>query len=197
MISYFDSIKKFEVVLASQSPRRRQLLHELGISFSVIPGAADESFPESLKREKAVIFIAEKKSEFYKNSLRNSNTMLITADTIVCLGNEMIGKPSDHKEAVMILKKLSGRMHEVFSAVCVRTLSRKETFCVRSEVYFKNISAEEINYYVEKYKPFDKAGAYGVQDWLGLTSIERINGSFHNVMGLPVKELYETMKKFF
>lgn len=192
---FLTNLEKYQITLASQSPRRKQLLELMQIPFVIEVKNVDESFPPHLKSEKVVLYLSEKKASVYEiNS--DSNLLIITADTIVVLNDEIIGKPADHNDALKMLQKLSGKMHEVFTGVCLKTKSKKETFFCRSEVYFRNISAEEIEYYVTTFKPFDKAGAYGIQDWFGLTGIEKINGSFYNVMGLPTKELFEHLINF-
>ncbi|MFI5218263.1 MAG: Maf family nucleotide pyrophosphatase [Bacteroidia bacterium] len=196
-MSFFnDAFDKFEIILGSKSPRRSQLLTDLGIRFKIVLKEFDESFPVHLKREQVALHLALKKAEALSDELRNANTLIITADTIVCIGDLLIGKPIDYDDAVSILKKLSGKMHEVFTGVCISAVDKKELFFVRSEVYFKILGDNEIHFYLKNYKPFDKAGAYGVQDWIGLTGIEKINGSFHNIMGLPVKEVYEHLIRF-
>lgn len=196
-MSFFPGeLSKFEIILASKSPRRQQLLADLGINFKVISKDVEESFPVHLRREQVALHLALKKAEAFEEIVLQQHTLVITADTVVCIGDVLIGKPEDYDDAVAILKKLSGRMHEVFTGVCIRSIEKKELFCARSEVYFKTLSDDEINYYLQNHKPFDKAGAYGIQDWIGLIAIEKINGSFHNVMGLPVKEVYEHLLNF-
>ena len=140
--------------------------------------------------------LALKKVNAFEELYESKHTIVITADTIVCLGKQIINKPVDYNDAVKILKTLSGKMHEVFTGVCISSAEKKELFSVRTEVYFKTLTEDEIYFYIEHYKPYDKAGAYGVQDWIGLTGIEKINGSYHNVMGLPVKEVYEHLLNF-
>jgi septum formation protein len=196
-MSFFQGqLDKFEIILASKSPRRQQLLNDLGIRFKIITREVDETFPDHLKKEEIALHLALKKANAFEEVLSTDHILVITADTIVCLGEQMIGKPKDYTDAVKILKTLSGKMHEVFTGVCISSRKKKELFSVRSEVYFKPFSDGEIHFYLEHYKPFDKAGAYGVQDWIGLIGIERINGSYHNVMGLPVKEVYEHLLNF-
>ena len=191
-MSFFPGkLDRFEIILASKSPRRQQLLKDLGIQFKVITKEVEETFPVHLKREEVALHLALKKANAYKEILHQDNVIVITADTIVCLEEKIIGKPVDFNDAVYILKTLSGKMHEVFTSVCISRKEKKELFFVRSEVYFKSFSEDEIHFYLEHYKPYDKAGAYGIQDWIGLTGIEKINGSYHNIMGLPVKEVYE------
>ncbi len=185
-----NKINEFDIVLASKSPRRQQLLTEIGIKFRVVNHLdMDEVYPSVLKREEIPLYLAKAKAAFYESYLEQ-NTLLITADTIVWLENEVIGKPVDAEDAVRMLTRLSGNMHEVFSGVCLKTVSSEKTFFASSKVYFRKISEEEIRYYVDNYKPFDKAGAYGVQEWIGYVGVEKIEGSYYNVMGLPVQKLY-------
>lgn len=185
-----NKINEFDIVLASKSPRRQQLLTEIGIKFRVVNHLdMDEVYPSVLKREEIPLYLAKAKASFYESYLEQ-NTLLITADTIVWLENEVIGKPVDAEDAVRMLTRLSGNMHEVFSGVCLKTVSGEKTFFASSKVYFRKISDEEIRYYVDNYKPFDKAGAYGVQEWIGYVGVEKIEGSYYNVMGLPVQKLY-------
>jgi septum formation protein len=196
-MSFFsEDFNRFEIILASKSPRRQQLLQELGIKFKVITREVEESYPAHLKREQIALQLALKKGEAFQDFLIHDTTIVITADTIVCIGNEEIGKPEDYYHAVTILKKLSGKMHEVFTGVCISSKEKKDLFYVRTEVYFKHLSENEIDFYLDHYQPYDKAGAYGIQDWIGLIGIEKIIGSFYNVMGLPVKELYEHLLNF-
>ncbi|MEO5570010.1 MAG: Maf family nucleotide pyrophosphatase [Bacteroidia bacterium] len=189
-------LEQFEILLASKSPRREQLLKDAGIKFKIITKDVDESYPEHLRKEEVVLHLAVKKVEAFSELMNQEKVIVITADTIVCLGEQIIGKPVDFDHAVKILKSLSGKMHEVFTGVCISSQKKKELFSVRSEVYFKSLSEDEIYFYLEHFKPYDKAGAYGIQDWIGLIGIEKINGSYHNVMGLPVKEVYECLLNF-
>lgn len=186
----------FELILASKSPRRQQLLKDLGVNFKVETREVDESYPANLQREQVPMHIALKKAEAFKDLIHSDHVLLITADTIVCLHGLLIGKPENYDDAVRILRLLSGKVHEVFTSVCIISRSRKEIFTVRSEVYFKKLTIDEIYFYLRQHPVYDKAGAYGIQDWIGLIAIEKINGSFHNVMGLPVKELYEHLLRF-
>jgi septum formation protein len=183
----------FEIILASKSPRRQQLLKDLGVQFKVITQDIEETFPSHLKKEEVALYLALKKATAFEGVLHQENLIVITADTIVCLGEKIIGKPNGYLDAINTLKSLSGKMHEVFTGVCIRLKEKKNLFFVRSEVYFKTLSDDEIHFYLEHFKPYDKAGAYGIQDWIGLIGIEKINGSYHNVMGLPVKEVYESL----
>jgi len=185
-----DKLNAYDIILASKSPRRQQLLAETGLKFRIINHLdIDEIYPSVLRGEEIPLFLAKAKAAFYA-SLIESDTLLITADTIVWLENEVIGKPSNAEDAVDMLMKLSGNMHEVFTGVCIKTAAQEKLFHAGSKVYFRKLSEEEIRYYVNTCKPFDKAGAYGVQEWIGYVGVERIEGSYYNVMGLPVQKLY-------
>jgi septum formation protein len=191
--------KRFQdkrLILASASPRRQYLLKELGLDFEVLTPEVREEYPEGLTPEQIAVFLAELKADNFDASRFQHDTILITADTIVSIGNEILGKPKNYREAVSMLEKLSGRKHDVITAVCLKSNSRQKTFHVRSSVYFKELSMEEIDYYIENFRPFDKAGSYGVQEWIGYIGISKIEGSFFNIMGLPVKELYEELLQF-
>jgi septum formation protein len=181
----------FNIILASKSPRRQTLLQELGFDFTVQETDTNESFPDNLVREEIPMFLAGKKSESFTNV--PENTLIITCDTIVWLNGKAINKPEGRKDAIEMLQKISGRMHEVITAVSIKTHTEQKTFFVSTDVHFKRLTDEEIEFYIDQYKPFDKAGAYGIQEWIGYIGIEKINGSFYNVMGLPLKELYENL----
>lgn len=182
-----------KVILASQSPRRQELLKELGLDFSIAKIEVDESYPSELSREKITEFISAKKANSY--TTLNENEILITADTLVWLENEILGKPKDYKDAFAMIQKMSGKTHEVFTSVTLKTLTKQITFSDTTSVTFTIISAEEIDYYLTNYQPFDKAGAYGIQDWLGYAKIKEINGCYYNVMGLPLAKLYEQLRE--
>jgi len=186
----------FRFVLASESPRRQYLLKDLGLDFEVIPANVDESYPEGLTSEQIALHLAELKSNAFQPSFFTPSTIVITADTIVSIGNEILGKPADPGDAFRMLTKLSGKRHDVITAVCLRSAEKQRLFHVKSSVYFKKLTPEEISYYIENFRPFDKAGSYGVQEWIGYIGISRIEGSYFNVMGLPVKELYEELLAF-
>lgn len=193
------NLKKYRIVLGSNSPRRRELLAGLDLDFEVkvIPGI-DESYPDNLSSEEIGIYIACKKSEAYLDKMTD-NELLITADTIVVTYGEQIrinGKPADREDAIEMLRSLSGRVHEVVTGVCLTTKEKSVSFAVSSAVSFAQLDDDEIIYYVDKYRPFDKAGSYGIQEWIGYVGVEAINGSFYNVMGLPVQKLYQELKKF-
>ena len=180
-----DKLKSFDIVLASASPRRRELLRATGIEYR-LAGKFDceEAYPATLPAEEVAPYLSALKSHAYPEEL-GYNELLITADTIVVLGNEVLGKPRDEREARSILSRLSGAEHSVVTGVTLRTREREHTFASRSVVRFAELSAEQIDYYVDNYSPMDKAGAYGIQEWIGYVGIESIEGSFYNVMGLP------------
>ena len=191
-----DNLKNYDIILASNSPRRKELLQRLGLPFKVRTlFGVDESFPENLRGEEIALYIARKKAEAYKSSM-SSNELLITADTIVCLDGVVMGKPYGAENAKTILRQLSGRVHQVITGVTVLTQVKRESFAVTSHVKFANVTEDEIDYYVDNYLPFDKAGAYGIQEWFGLVAVEELRGSNFNVMGLPVQRLYTVLKQF-
>lgn len=185
----------YRLILGSGSPRRQELLKSLGFEFEVKPINADESFADNLKAEQIPLYLAEKKANAYPNKLTHKQ-LLITSDTIVWCEGQVLNKPADFNEGKEMLNKLSGKMHEVFTAVCLKSADKQVSFFDVAKVYFKNLTNEEIEYYLTNYSPYDKAGGYGVQDWIGYIGIEKIEGSFYNVMGLPVKKLYEELIKF-
>ncbi len=209
-----EKLKKYNIILASKSPRRQFLLKGLGLDFEIRTKDTDESFPKKLKGGQIAIYLSKKKAEAFKNELK-PNDLLITADTIVWINNKVLNKPADHAEAVKMLKMLSGKMHVVYTGVCIGCLSpfqggaltealrasragdvKLHAFTVSTKVFFKKLSSQEIDFYVTNYKPYDKAGAYGAQEWIGYVGVEKIIGSYFNVMGLPVKELYEALMKY-
>jgi len=191
----YDKLKKYNIILASQSPRRIMLLKELGIDFSTsLNHEVEEVYPSGLDKFGIPVYLSELKSNAY-GDLKEGD-LLITADTIVWFRDQVINKPTDLKDAVRILKLLAGEMHEVITGVCLRTGSHSHTFFSHTEVYFGKLSEEEIEYYVNTCKPMDKAGAYGIQEWIGYIGIEKIVGSWYNVMGLPVQKLYHEFERF-
>ena len=190
------NLKHRHFILASQSPRRQYLLRELGFDFNILVPGVDEVYPEGMRPEEIAIYLAELKANSLDLSLLEDHTIVITADTIVYLGNEVLGKPVDYSDAVAMLGKLSGKRHDVITAVCLVSKMKRKVFHVLSSVYFKELSAEEIEYYISNFHPYDKAGGYGIQEWIGYIGIDKIEGSFFNVMGLPVKELYEELLRF-
>ena len=190
------NIQDYHILLGSNSPRRRELLAGLDLNFEVkvIPGL-EEHYPPTLQPEEIPVFLARQKAEAYIPTL-SDKTLLITADTIVWNQNKVIGKPKDRKDAIQMLQSLSGHEHHVVTGVCLTTTKKQKAFSVVSTVKFAALTDEEISYYVDKYRPFDKAGAYGIQEWIGYIGVESSNGSFYNVMGLPVQRLYQELKKF-
>ena len=191
-----ERINQFEIILASASPRRRFLLAELGLKFECRGNhEVEESYPDQLLAEAIPLFLAKLKARSYA-SLIKEKTILITADTIVWLNREVIGKPRDKEDAKEMLHKLSGKMHFVYTGVCLNSLRKETSFTAESKVFFRNLTAEEIDYYVDRFNPVDKAGAYGIQEWIGYIGVERIEGSYFNIMGLPVQKLYSVLVKF-
>jgi len=185
----------YNIILGSASPRRRELLSGLDIPYEVkiIPGV-EENYPSHLLREEIPVYLARLKASAYHHLLAE-NDLLITADTIVLLNGKVLGKPADETEAMEMLRTLSGNTHEVITGVCLTTRQQEKTFHAVSCVKFAELDEDEIRYYVQKYKPYDKAGSYGVQEWIGYIGVERIEGSFYNVMGLPVRMLYSCLKE--
>lgn len=191
-----ENIRKYNILLGSHSPRRRELLAQLRVPFSVVTmGGIKETYPEDLPPEEIPQYLANKKADAYLESL-NKDDMLITADTVVILGDKVLGKPSDRDNAVEMLLELSDRTHKVVSGVCITTAERRVCFSTITEVKFGHITEKEATYYVENFLPLDKAGAYGIQEWIGCVAVESINGSFYNVMGLPVHQLYKELQSF-
>lgn len=189
----FENIKNYRVVLASNSPRRRELLAGLGIDFEVrvLPDIA-EGYPDGLSATQIAEYIAREKADAYRQQM-GADELIITADTIVVCGGEVLGKPADAADARRMLHLLSGRTHQVVTGVCLMTTQRQRCFAVETDVTFKALSDEEISYYIDRYRPFDKAGAYGIQEWIGYIGVTGINGSYFNVMGLPVQRLYSEL----
>lgn len=185
----------YKIILGSGSPRRQELLKSLGFDYLLKPINADESFPALLKAQEIPLFLSEKKANAYPDPLL-TNELLITADTIVWCDGKVLNKPRNFNEGKEMLMELSGKMHEVFTGVCLKSHTKQITFYDCSKVYFKNLTIDEIEYYLSNYHPYDKAGGYGVQDWIGYIGIEKIEGSFYNVMGFPVKVLFEELLKF-
>jgi len=188
-----NKFKGYNIILASQSPRRKTLLEGLGIKFNVIRiPDSDETYPAYLDKFQIPIYLSDRKSQSFGQL--NNKDILITADTIVWMDNHVINKPADYKEAHDILHRISGNKHEVITGVTVRTIYEKHSFYSHTEVFFTQLNDEEIDYYISNFKPYDKAGAYGIQEWIGYIGIEKINGSYFNVMGLPVQQLYGVLK---
>lgn len=226
----FNDLKKYHLILASKSPRRQYLLKELELNFEVRTKEVDEDFPANLKAEEIPLYLSEKKANAFDEEL-DDNTIVITADTIVWINGQVLNKPENFEDAARMLKLLSGNMHEVYTGVCLKSKYKIRSFYILTKVYFKKLSREEIEYYINNYNPYDKAGAYGAQECLpaemnpcsseeinflttmnkleliknsrsniqtgaGSIAVEKIDGSYFNVMGLPVKELFEELLKF-
>lgn len=189
-------LSRYKVILASNSPRRKELLSGLDIPYEIktLPDI-DESYPDNLQGEDIATYIAKEKADAYLGDLTD-NMLLLTADTIVLLDNKVYGKPIDEEDAKRMLRVLSGKTHQVITGVCITTREKQKTFSVSSEVRFARLEENEIEYYVTKYKPLDKAGAYGVQEWIGYIAVEYISGSYFNIMGLPIQRLYRELKGF-
>lgn len=191
-----DDIKKYNIILASQSPRRVELMKQLGFNFiQVRLPDTDESYPDNLDKNKIPAYIAQKKSDLYTQKL-NDNDILITVDTIVWCNGKMFGKPKDKNDAFGMLKAISNNTHEVLTGVCLRSTAKTRTFVVISTVHFKTVTDDEIEFYINNYQPYDKAGAYGIQEWIGLACLTKIEGSYCNVMGLPTQNLYAELEMF-
>lgn len=189
-------LKDKQIILASGSPRRRELLSAMDIPFTVDTGNTfDESWSSDTPHEKVPELMSEGKSFGFHRELAD-NEILVTSDTMVLCGTKILGKPKDRDDAIRMLKLLSGRGHQVITAVTLRDREKKKTFSVTSNVFFKELSDSEITYYLDTYKPYDKAGAYGIQEWIGYIGISRLEGSFYNVMGFPASRFYEELKAF-
>lgn len=194
-MNLLKNIAHYDIILASQSPRRSELLKGLDIDFRIEVIDVDESYPAGMMGVEIPMYLAEKKANAYR-SIMQDNTLLITADTIVWHEGRVMNKPSNETEARQMLTKLSGKTHQVITGVCISSLRKRKVFHVISEVRFARLTAAEIDYYLEHYKPYDKAGSYGVQEWIGFVGVEHINGSYFNVMGLPVQRLYNELKRW-
>lgn len=191
-----EKLKDFRLILASRSPRRMMLLEGLDLDFEVnVRDDIDESYPGDLAMQQIPEFLAQKKSDNYVDLL-DDKTIVLTADTIVWMDNVIVGKPVDKEDAKKIISRLSGNKHIVVTGVCLRSTEKLRIFHSISKVHFSRLSPEEIGYYIDKYKPYDKAGAYGIQEWIGYIGIEKIEGSFYNVMGLPVQMVYHELLEF-
>lgn len=191
-----ENLNKYKVLLASKSPRRRKLLGELRIPFNVISqGNIDETYPDNLPAEEIPQFLANKKADAYM-SIFHGNELIITADTLVILDGRTLGKPHGREEAEKMLCSLSGKVHKVVTGVCISTQMKRTVFSSVTEVKFADLDPDDITYYVDNFQPTDKAGAYGIQEWIGCVAVEWINGSFYNVMGLPVHRLFNELKSF-
>jgi len=183
-----------KIVLATNSPRRKELLKQLGIQFEVRSKEVDESYPESFRPEAVAVYIAEKKANSFFELIKDE--FLIAADTVVSIDNEIFGKPKNEDHAKTMLQRLSGKSHEVITGVALLYLGKIYSFYEKTTVYFKELTDSEIEYYIQEYKPFDKAGSYGIQEWIGLIGVERIEGTYNNVVGLPTARLYHEIGSF-
>ena len=185
-----------KIILASNSPRRRELLAGLDLDFEVkVIKGIDEPYPETLAPEKVAQYIAAKKADAYVPAIHEDD-LVITADTVVIVDNDILGKPHDESEAKAMLRRISGRSHQVVTGVCLVTKDKRREFSVSTDVTFRSLSESEIDYYVSHYRPFDKAGAYGIQEWIGYVGVTGLNGSYFNVMGLPVQRIYSELQHF-
>ncbi len=187
-----EKLTRYNIILASGSPRRQQFFRDLDLDFEIRLKEIEEVYPDHLTKEGISDYLAELKSKAFENEL-NESDLLITSDTIVWLNNKALGKPKDYDEAFTMLKSLSNTNHEVITSVCIKRFNTSKTFHDIAKVYFRALTDEEINYYIENYQPYDKAGAYGIQDWIGKIGIDKIEGSYFNVMGLPVHKLYKEL----
>jgi septum formation protein len=188
--------RDFHIILASNSPRRKELLAGIDVNFDVrVIRDIDESYPASLPTKDIAEYISRKKATVYRQQMA-SDELIITADTIVVLDSEVMGKPHDEADASRMLHELSGRTHQVITGVTLTTIDRQRSFSVETDVTFKSLTDEEINYYIQHYKPYDKAGAYGIQEWIGHIGVTALKGSYFNVMGLPVQRIYEALRQF-
>ena len=190
-----DNLKKYKVILASNSPRRKELLGGLGIGYEVktMPDI-DEFYPDGLSMEEVPVYIARSKADAYR-PLMQPDELIITADTIVWLDGVVMGKPKDEEEACDMLRRLSGQTHQVVTGVCLTTIDRQQSFATVTDVTFDRLTEEEITHYVSRYQPMDKAGAYGIQEWIGYVGVRSIKGSYFNVVGLPIQRLYQELKR--
>ncbi|MDE5692077.1 MAG: Maf family nucleotide pyrophosphatase [Alistipes sp.] len=191
-----EKLRPYRLLLASQSPRRRELLRGCGLPYEPAPKYdCEEAFPDKLAAEEVPAYLSQLKSDAYPWRLA-PNEILMTADTVVVLDGRVLGKPHDRDEAFAMLRRLSGHRHTVVSGVTFRTAARRRTFSSSSDVWFRPLTDEEIAYYIDNHRPYDKAGSYGIQEWIGYAAIERIDGSFYNVMGLPIQRVYTELEKF-
>ena len=190
-----DELNKYRIILGSKSPRRQELLRELGLEFKVQTKYWEEDYPSYLKGAEIALYVAGKKAEAFLQELKD-NEIVITADTIVWCDNELLPKPSGREDAFRILRKISGNTHEVITGVCILSCLKSVSFHSVTKVTFSELTDKEIDYYITKFKPWDKAGAYGIQEWIGIAACSRIEGSYFNVVGLPAEQVYHELKKF-
>lgn len=190
-----DYLNKYRLILASRSPRRQQLLRELGLRFDVVIKDWPEVYPVNLRGEEIALHVAREKANLFKHEITD-NEIVITADTIVWCNGKVLDKPVNKKDAIEILSEISGNTHEVITGVCLLSTKKQTVFFSSTKVTFDSLDEKEIDFYIENYKPYDKAGAYGIQEWIGIAACSHIEGSFFNVMGLPVHKLYKELQKF-
>lgn len=188
-------LSKYRIILASRSPRRQELLRELGLTFEVVVKDWPEDYPGHLRGEEIALYVALAKAKTFQSEIKD-NEIVITADTIVWCDNQVLDKPVDKKDAVRIIREISGNTHQVITGVCLLSTIKQTSFCSLTKVTFSELSDEEIEYYIDKCSPYDKAGAYGIQEWIGIAACSHIEGSYFNVMGLPVEQVYRELKRF-
>lgn len=191
-----SNLKKYHIILASKSPRRQELLRGMGVDFEILTKETDESFPPDMPLDEVPRYLSLQKSLAFADDEFPPDYLLITSDTVVICEGEILGKPKDREDAARMLRLLSGKTHHVVTGVTVRSAEKTESFAVRSNVAFAELDADEIDYYIEHCQPYDKAGAYGIQEWIGYVGISGLEGSFYNVMGLPTRKLYQCLKMF-
>lgn len=190
------NLNKYHIILASKSPRRQELLRGMGVDFEILTKETPENYPADLPLDEVPKYLSLQKSLAFKDSELPADYLLITSDTVVICEGEILGKPKDREDAERMLRMLSGKTHHVVTGVTVRSAEKTESFAVRSNVTFAGLEQDEIDYYIEHCKPYDKAGAYGIQEWIGYVGISGLEGSFYNVMGLPTRKLYQCLKLF-
>ena len=191
-----SNLKKYHIILASKSPRRQELLRGMGVDFTILTKETPENYPADLPLDEVPKYLSLQKSLAFKDNELPADYLLITSDTVVICEGEILGKPKDRDDAERMLRMLSGKTHHVVTGVTVRSAEKTESFAVRSNVAFADLEQDEIDYYIEHCQPFDKAGAYGIQEWIGYVGISGLEGSFYNVMGLPTRKLYQCLKTF-
>lgn len=191
-----NHLSGYKIILASNSPRRQQLLRQMGVTFDIKIRPVDEGFPDKLPQEEVALYLSRKKAMAFGDDELGSDFLIITADTIVCLGDEILNKPENEDHAREMLQKLSAEKHTVITGVTLRSCSKLKSFSEATDVYFKALNKNEIDHYITHYKPFDKAGAYGIQEWIGLIGIEKIEGAYANVVGLPTARLFDELMRF-
>ncbi|MDO5636191.1 MAG: Maf family nucleotide pyrophosphatase [Myroides sp.] len=189
-----EKFRNKKIILASNSPRRKQFLTDLGVTFSIQPANVNEEYPSFLKGKDIALYIAEQKATVFSNIA--DDEIIITCDTVVWIDDTSLEKPQNKEQALQMLQKLSGKTHEVISAVCIKSKEKEMLFSDTTFVTFNQLSTEDILFYIETYQPYDKAGAYGIQEWIGLVGIEKINGSYTNVVGMPMEKLYKNLNAF-